>query len=240
MKSLFLSLFLASLVAQQALANDELNLQDELAFQISDVQMTEVVPTAAELYSDAITPKARQPRLSDVKVPDANAFTIGGIEWSTLVTIGEKLIEIIKAGAPVVNIKRDVVSVVPQGITSWEQLSGWNVPVTKVYEVKATNGWGSDVVKVRLKVSAMTGGGIDGRGQYVANVTIVPTEIVVQWGFSLDVWSENRPPMNMGSLAQPVAGLGFDVRYKVKSMFTEKNGTQDYFITGAGLLQQMD
>jgi hypothetical protein len=228
MKSLFLSVFLAALVAQQAMAADVS--ADDKAFQIADVKVSEVVPTAAELYSVALEPSAQ---------PQLNTFEIAGIEWTNLVTIGEKLIEIIKAGAPVVNIKRDVVSVVPQGVTSWEQLSGWQVPVTKVYEVKATNGFNADVVKVRLKVSAMYGGGIDGRGQYVANVTIVPTEIVVQWGFSLDVWSENRPPMNMGSLAQPVAGLGFDVRYKVTSLFSQKTGTQDYFITGAGLLQQM-
>ncbi|MGE3263569.1 MAG: hypothetical protein AB7K68_17465 [Bacteriovoracia bacterium] len=229
MKTLFLSLFLATLVAQQAMAANEISANDE-AFQISSVQINEVVPTAAELYSAAVEPRV-QPRLQ--------MFEIGGIEWSTLVTIGEKLIEIIKAGAPVVNIKRDVISVVPQGITSWEQLSNWQVPLTKVYEVKATNGWGSDVVKVRLKVSAMTGGGVEGRGQYVANVTIVPTEIVVQWGFSLDVWSENRPAVNMGTTAMPVAGLGFDIRYKVTSLFTQKNGTQDYFITGAGQLIEM-
>jgi hypothetical protein len=228
MKTLILSLFLASLVSIQAKADVSAN--DEAQFTIADVKMTEVVPTAAELYSEALEPKVQ---------PSLQTFEIAGIEWTNLVTIGEKLIEIIKAGAPVVNIKRDVVSVVPQGVTSWEQLSGWQVPITKVYEVKATNNWGSDVVKVRLKVSAMTGGGIDGRGQYVANVTIVPTEIVVQWGFSLDVWSENRPPMNMGTTAMPVAGLGFDVRYKVTSLFTQKNGTQDYFITGAGSLLEM-
>ncbi|MGZ3694880.1 MAG: hypothetical protein ACXWQO_11935 [Bdellovibrionota bacterium] len=228
MKTLLLSLFLASLVAQQAKA--DVSSQDEAQFQIANVQMTEVVPTAAELYAVALEQKD-QPRLQ--------TFEIAGIEWTNLVTIGEKLIEIIKAGAPVVNIKRDVVSIVPAGITSWEQLSGWQVPVTKVYEVKATNGWGSDVVKVRLKVSAMYGGGIEGKGQYVANVTIVPTEIIVQWGFSLDVWSENRPAVNMGTTAMPIAGLGFDVRYKVTSMFTQKTGTQDYFITGAGALTEM-
>lgn len=232
MKNLLLSVFLASLVAQPVLANENIAGIDanDQAFQISDVKITEVVPTVAELYSAPL--KARP-------LPQIQTFEIFGIEWSNLITIGEKLIEIIKAGAPVVNIKRDVVSIVPQGITSWEQLSNWQIPVTKVYEVKATNGWGGDVVKVRLKVSAMYGGGIEGRGQYVANVTIVPTEIVVQWGFALDVWSENRPAVNMGSLANPIAGLGFDIRYKVTSLFTQKNGTQDYFITGDGKLIEL-
>jgi hypothetical protein len=220
----------ALFLAQLANASDA---QDDAAFQIADVKVTEVVPTAAEIYSTML----QQPKPS--ARPNLQTFDFSSLDWNQMVFIGQKIVELIKAGVPVVNVKRDAISVVPAGVESWEQLSGWQIPVTKVYEVKATNGWGVDVVSMRLKVSAMYGGGVDGRGQYLANVVIVPAEVTVQWGFSVDVWSENRQPVNMGTLASPMAGLGFDIRYKVQSILTQKNGTQDYFISGNGNIVEM-
>lgn len=218
--------FIAFLVVSALFVAQAAKAEDQRSLEISSVTFTEVVPTAAELYSDAL--------VKTNKAAVLQSFDFTNLDWSQMVMIGEKIIEIVKAGAPVVNIKRDAVSVVPAGVQSWEQLSGWQAPVTKVYEVGAVNGWGMNVVKMRLKVSAMYGGGVDGRGQYVANVIIVPTELVVQWGFNVDLWSENRAPVNMGTLANPTAGLGFDIRYKVTSLLTQINGTQDYFITGKG------
>jgi hypothetical protein len=80
----------------------------------------------------------------------------------------------------------------------------------------------------------MWGGNFRGRGQYLANVVVVPTQVVAQWGVTLDIWTENREPVNVGTLAEPVAGLGFDLRYRAKTWVSEVNGTQDYFITGNG------
>ena len=233
MKNLLLAIsVISALMAQQAKA--DVSTQDDKAFQLGEVSVTEVVPTAVELYSAALQ---AQPKLH----PEFNvqAFDFSTLDWNQMVLIGQKIVEIVKAGAPVINLQRDLISVVPSGITSWEQLSGWQVPVTKVFEVAVPNGLGMEVVKMRLKVSAMYGGGIDGRGQYLANVLLVPSEITVLWGFGLDVWSENRPPVNMGTLASPKAGLGFDIRFKVTSYLSQKNATQDYFITGAGEIIQL-
>lgn len=216
--------FLFSVIALPNLAQAYANSDDYHV--ITKVEVNEVVPTAVEIYSSALTMET-----SGKRVPELSTFDVA--DWNLMVTIGEKLIEIIKAGQSVVNIKRDVVSVVPAGVQSWEQLSGWKVPMTKVFEVKATNGWGTDVVKMRLKISAMN------NGAYLANVLIVPSELVVQWGFNVDVWSENRPPVNVGTASVPVAGLGFDIRYKIKSLMSEKNGTQDYFVTGNGELVEL-
>ena len=210
---------------------------DPKYFQVGEVKIQEVVPTAQELYLS---------QLDFNNLIESAAFepnTIGiveaGVYLDQLILIGQKIVQIIKAGQSVVNIKRDVVSVVPTGISDWSQLGGWQVPVTKVLQVQVENLYGWTMIDLRLKVSAMYGGSYNGAGKYLANVIMVPSTVVTQWGYNLDLWTENRTPVNMGTSANPIAGLGFDVRYKIKTLISELNGSQDYFITGEGKIHEL-
>lgn len=193
-------------------------------------EVREVAPTPEELYSDFVVPPTVRP------MPDFQGFAI---DWNSLVMIGEKIIQIVQAGKPVSNVTRAAVSVVPGGVNAWDQLSGWQAPNTKVYQVTVKNHLNMTVVDLRLKVSAMYGGSINGRGKFLANVIVVPTSVYVMWGFNCDVWTEHRDPVNLGSKDNPVAGLGFDIRYRYGSMVNEQSGTQDYFVTGAGEIKEM-
>ena len=230
MKSLLaISLLWLSLPFSVSLASDAVSPEEVYnSYMTADtVQIEEVIPTAEELYSDWLDS-------AQGVLPDQAPEEMQGISWDQMVLIGEKLIEIIKAGAPVVNIKRDSVSVLPAGARDWQQMAGWKAPVTKVFAVQLKNLWGNVVVSFRLKLSAMHGGTYNSRGKYLANVVLVPSQVYVAWGWNLDVWSENRDPVNTGTVKNPVAGLGVDLRFKVKSMLNELQGAQDYWITGAG------
>jgi len=196
-------------------------------YDISEFKVQEVVPTAEELYSELIQPR-------EIQEPELHS-----IDWSQLVLLGEKLIEIIKSGRPVGNVRRDAVAVVPSGIQAWDRLTGWKSPVTKVYGIIAKNKLGVTVIDLRLKVSAMYGGSLNGKGRYLANVIVVPSSISIAWGFNCDVWTENRNPINMGTSANPVAGLGFDIRFRYGSALKEMIGAQDYFVTGDGLIKEV-
>jgi hypothetical protein len=195
-------------------------------YRLRPATVREVVPTSQELYVP--NPRAR---------PDVTASLPTGlseIDWNTLIAVGEKVIQLIQAGKPVVNVTRDAVSVLPAGATQWNLLNGWHAPVTKVFEVTAKNYLGMTVIDLRLKVSANYGGGLDGRGKFLANVTVVPSQIYVLWGFTCNVWSEHHDPVNLGTTADPVAGLGFDLRYDYGSAMSKETGTADYFVTGSG------
>lgn len=198
-------------------------------YSLAPISVQEVPPTPEELYSDYLPPIGVYPPLSPLD-----------IDWGTVNLIGQKVVEIIKAGRPVVNVRRDGVAVLPFGVTAWSQLGGWQLPVTKVYRVTATNYMNIAVVDLRLKVSASYGGGLDGRGKFLANVVVVPTSIQVMWGFSCDVWSEHHAPVNMGTQADPVAGLGFDLRYRYGSLLSETTGAQDYFVSGDGEIKELN
>lgn len=199
------------------------------AYRVGPLEVREVVPTAEELYSDYLIPEQGDlPVITDLTK----------IDWSQVILIGEKVIEIIKEGKPVVNIRRDAVAAIPAGLNAWGELNGWQAPRTKVYSVTAKNYLGMTVVDLRLKVSAMWGGGMNGKGKYLANVIVVPSSIYVLWGFFLDVWTENREPVNSGTSKDPVAGLGFDIRFKYGNALNLQEGAQDYFIKGDGTIQE--
>lgn len=200
-------------------------------YRLRPATVKEVVPTAAEIYSDFLAPPVAQ------KQNQVEGFDL---DWGTITTIGEKIIQIIQAGKPVVNVTRDTISAVPGGISAWTQLSGWKAPVTKVYSLTAENNLGMTIVDLRLKVSANYGGGLDGKGQFIANLVVVPTSIYVLWGFSADVFSEHQEAVNLGSSDNPIAGLGFDIRYKYSSPLFTQQGTQSYFVSGDGQIKDVE
>jgi hypothetical protein len=201
-------------------------------YRLRPATVKEVVPTAAEIYSDFITPP-----VAAQKQPSIEAFTL---DWSTIVTIGEKIIDIVKAGKPVVNVTRDTIAAVPGGVSAWTQLSGWQAPITKVYSLTAQNNLGMTIVDMRLKVSANTGGGIDGKGKFIANLVVVPSSIYVLWGFSADVSSSHQEAVNMGLSDNPIAGMGFDINYKYSSPLFTQQGAQSYFVSGDGVIKSIE
>lgn len=204
--------------------------------EIAEVKFGEVVPTDEELFlsQETFDQNFRTTTLGD-GLDDA------GVYIDKLIMIGQKVVDIVKAGAPVIDVKNDAVHVVPQGINAWQALAGWKTPVTKVYALSMKNGFGMTVIQIRLKLSATGGGNYDGQGKYLSNVYMVPTSLYSMWGFYLNVWMENRPPVNVGTKSSPTAGLGVDLRYKVSSALpiTAVTGAQDYFVTGDGSLQAL-
>ncbi len=233
MKKFATAFLVLALAAPMAFAEGQGS--SEAYYQVSKVSVTEEVPTATEIAATYLDLE----RLGAKDFNNVQSLESLELDWDTLKLIGEKLVEIIKMGEAVVDIKRDAVAVVPGGLQSWQQLAGWQAPMTKVYRYTVSNLLGMDVVDFRLKVSGMWGGNYNGRGQYLANVLVVPTDLNVRWGWELHVWSENRDPVNTGSTESPIAGLGFDIRYVIKTFLNEKNGTQDYFVTGDGKIQAL-
>lgn len=209
-------------------------------YTIGNVSIHEEVPTSEEIYlgNDILNNQA-----SVTAAPSLQAFNLVdvGATLDQLILIGGKVVNIIKQGAPSVDIKRDAVHVVPKGVQDWQQLGGWQVPTTKVFSLSFTNLFNMEVVSVRLKMSGTWGGSYNGRGRYLSNVYIVPTNVWALWGFNVNVWMENHDPVNVGSKQNPVAGLGVDLRYSVNSVLpiTTQTGAQDYFFAGDGRLLQL-
>ena len=172
---------------------------------------------------------------SGISDPSSTGSDAGfSFDLNDVMTIGQKIYDIVKENQPVVTIKRALVSVVPGGATDWTQLQGWKAPMTKVLEVNVKNLYGATTVYLRLKVTANYGGNARGVGHYLANVNMVPTQVSASWGYNVDVSVEAANGVNSGTSDDPIAGLGLDIRYHVHTLLSDLNGDQDYWLTGDG------
>lgn len=197
--------------------------ESKAALTITEVNVREVQPTADELVS---LPQTAMPS------PDGLGGTIDDI--NQIIEIGTKIYDIIKSNAPVVNVQHTPLSVVPMGITNWEQLTNWRAPMIKVYEITAKNIFGMTPVSIRLKLTANYGGTYRGHGKFLANVDLVTTQVSVWWGYTVDISAEDMTPLNIGSYGAPIAALPVNVHFRIRTIFHDTTGEENYWIDGAG------
>ena len=95
-------------------------------------------PIALNVANDCSTLNLNRPR------------ALEGIDWNTIIAIGEKIWQIVEANKPVVNVTTQVVHALPRGLVCWSDLEHWHAPVVKAYEVSYKNGFGYEVVKFRF------------------------------------------------------------------------------------------
>ncbi|WII71209.1 hypothetical protein QJS83_12135 [Bdellovibrio sp. 22V] len=157
-----------------------------------------------------------------------------------IINIGKKIFNVINAGRPVVNIKIDTANALPKGLTCWSDLSGWNIPQSKVYNVQYLNGFDMVVVDYSYRVTYTAGGSADGIGKYITNATFQPANVSVGWGFQLDATAVIPSVFNTGSKRDPVAGMQMNMEWKVTSPMAHEQSVESYFVSGENKLIQLD
>ncbi|KHD89430.1 MAG: hypothetical protein OM95_03440 [Bdellovibrio sp. ArHS] len=157
-----------------------------------------------------------------------------------IINIGKKIFNVINAGRPVVNINLDTANALPKGLTCWSDLSGWNMPQSKVYNVQYENGFGMTVVDFTYRVTYTAGGSADGIGKYITNATFQPANVSVGWGFQLDATAVIPSVFNTGSKRDPVAGMQMNMEWKVTSPMAHEQSTETYFVSGENKLVHME
>jgi hypothetical protein len=162
------------------------------------------------------------------------------IGWDQIVNIGQKVWEIVQAGKPVVNIETPVAYALPRGLNCWTDLEHWQAPRTQVYEVSYKNGFGMEVVKFRFRLHYTYGGGKAELGQYLANVSVLPAELNVLWGYNFDAKVEVQPAINLGTKENPIGGLELNVRWTVKTVLKESINSFHFFVQGDGVAKSAE
>lgn len=157
-----------------------------------------------------------------------------------IINMGKKIWEIVLAGRPVLNIQSDVATALPQGSRCWLDLQTWQMPQSKIYSATFKNGFGMDVVKLNYRVLWLPGGSVDGVGQYIGYAAIVPTDVNVAWGFTLNAKASVPTVFNMGTRAAPLAGMQLSMIYRIDTAIQVKEQSQAYFVSGAGEFKALD
>ena len=151
-----------------------------------------------------------------------------------IVNIGLKVWKVVEANRPVVGVSRHVAHAVPEGVNSWRELEGWDRPRTRVYRVEYENFFGMTVVSFTYRVLYTAGGHVGGTGNYLANVTIVPADLQVAWGYTFNAEVDVPQVVNVGSRNRPLAGAELLLSWRVATVMKESHQSMSYFVQGDG------
>lgn len=205
-----------------------------LLFLVSVVRANEI--QSLDFYtieSESITPLSES--FEDSLVPN---LLIDDISFEDIINTGQKIWEIIKANKPVFNHDRKWSSALPSGVKSGFDLSGWKMPKSHTYRYVATNLYGVNVVDLTFKVVYTYGGGKNGKGKYLMNVSVIPVSVDLKIGFTANVSIEVPEVFNMGTNDEPVAGMTLLVKTDIDTPFQTRDAVQVFTISGNGEIAQ--
>ncbi len=237
-KSVFVLMGLAGAVAHA----DSMSVQEKY-FTIGSVQVEELNQPDVHTMSIAPSSEALDDCAASQK-PNVNGGNLKpnfeGIDLDQIISIGKKVWTIIEKNQPSVNLKLQKVDAIPLGIKDWSELECWQVPESKIYQMNYKNLYGINVVTVKLRVNYTHGGRVNGQGQFLSQVTILPAQVDVVWGFTLNGEVRVANVTNAGTRSNPVAAVQLDVNWSVKTYVKYSETTESFYVRGDGFYKHLD
>jgi len=158
-----------------------------------------------------------------------------------IINIGQKIWTLVEKGRPVVNVNLNAAATaMPQGITSWQSMEGWQAPRAASYRVALKNLYNWTVVDFTYRVLYIPGGSVNGKGKYLARIAVQPRDLYVAWGYSFSANAEVPTVMNVGTAENPVGGAEVYVNWTVSTVMNESRGSGSYFVAGDGRFANSD
>ena len=155
----------------------------------------------------------------------------------TIISIGERIWDFILTNKPNADYQTLKTSVVPEGITSWTQLSQWSKPVVKIYQVTFTNKTtGKAAGGFAYRMTYFHSGVYKGKGKFIGQISIVPTNVHLKTDRSLKMRAELEATLNFGTESDPVAGAQISVTWSTPTTTHYEMESAEYMIYGTGEL----
>lgn len=152
----------------------------------------------------------------------------------TWIRLGQKLWEVIRNNQPVINVKTQTISILPQAKPNWSDMETWKGPIAKSYTIAAKNLYGMTVISHTYTVAFHYGGSVAGHGQFLANATIIPSSVNITWGFTLNSQVNVGEPLNTGTRLDPIPGVDLSLEWSMSSMLKKSQGVDQFFVRGDG------
>ncbi|MCX5788419.1 MAG: hypothetical protein NTX64_07965 [Elusimicrobia bacterium] len=157
-----------------------------------------------------------------------------------VINIGLKIWKIVVDNKPVVHVKTQYAAAVPEGITNWAQLSGWDAPEGTIYAFYAKNAYGIKVVEIRYQVVRTTGGSYKGKGRYLTGVTIEPLMVSVAWGYTVTLTAEVPTVTNADKTGNdPLAAMMLNAKWRIQTPIKDTQGEGVYYVRGDGFFKEV-
>ena len=161
------------------------------------------------------------------------------ISWDVIVNIGKQIWDIVQKNQPVVTTSNDVAYGLPEGVRSASQLDGWMSPKSKVYQVTYENLFGMTVADFTYRVMFTPGGNLQGRGRYLTEVTILPADLAVSWGYKFNAQATVPSVVNSGTKQNPVASAQLVMKWSVDTVLRHMESSTAYVVRGDGTFEDI-
>lgn len=158
---------------------------------------------------------------------------------SHLITLGGKIWDFVLSAKPTATYQSIRSSVVPAGVQSWTQLTGWSRPVSKVYHVEFKTILGKSAGGFDYRITFLYGGNTKGRGKFLGQISFAPVNIKLHTDRSIDIKAEMSEPLNYGTEKNPVAAIQLQVIWASPTTTRYQMNSAEYFIYGNGDFQDL-
>lgn len=167
--------------------------------------------------------------------PSGTSLDTAEIVLDKVINMGRKVWAIVEANQPVVNVELNSANALPMGVQSWDSLQGWEAPSSRLYTYTYRNGFRMNVVKFSFRVLYTYGGSVNGKGRYLANVTVVPARLNVMWGYKFDAKASVPSVLNASRIAgEPIAAAEVLVDWTVKTVLKHSRRSASFYVRGDG------
>ena len=197
---------------------------------------TTIEPDAMDLMTS--NSSAAGPRVSDTG-DIASGLDEANVELDQIINMGTKIWKIIEANKPVVNLNFVAASALPKGVTDWQDMQGWQAPMSQIVHMTYTNGFNMNVVDFAYRIIFTYGGSVNGKGKYITQMQVMPANLSVAWGYTFEASADANTITNAGTSANPVAALQALVSWRVKTVIKDMQSTNSYYMRGDGLFQEL-
>jgi hypothetical protein len=165
---------------------------------------------------------------------------LGISDITDIINIGKQIWTIVEAGKPVSNITINQATAVPKGVTDWTALAGWQAPQSHTYQTSMQNMYGFNVIQFSYRVMFTPGGAYKGKGHYLANVTVDPSDVYVAWGYTFNAQVTIPSITNAGTAASPTAAAEILVKWDIDTVMNHIEQSASYYARGDGTFQALE
>ena len=149
-----------------------------------------------------------------------------------IINMGKKIWDIVKANQPVTNVQFDFANALPKGLTSSAELSNFSDIQSTSVRLWGTNPYGMTVYDVTLTTVHQFGGQYEGKGRYLETVSVIPSNLSVLWGYTVDYKVTSVSALNVGTTLNPVSSLALRAKFKVSTVIQSNETNTVYQFRG--------
>ena len=142
------------------------------------------------------------------------------LDAGQVIAIGKEAWTFIEDNRPVVNSNVDYAGAVPDGISDWRTLAGWKSTSRGPVVLSWVNGFNSEVVHVGFKWTNSY------NDKYLTQAGPAVDTMDVSWGYTVDVSVKAYPPLNIGTIKNPIAQLDVELKCRISNVL--KDVTKQY------------